>query len=97
MVNAIQDKKSLTLFGKIGYSMGNFSYGIVSQMIGFYIVFYATSVLGISGRLVGMAVSISVIWDAITDPVMGYISDATRAKPSVEDMHIYYLVALQWQ
>ncbi len=76
----IQDKQSLTLFGKIGYGMGNFSYGIVSQMIGFYIVFYATSVLGISGGLVGLAVSISVIWDAVTDPIMGYISDITKSK-----------------
>lgn len=80
MIDNIQDKKSLSLSGKIGYSMGNFSYGIVSQMIGFYIVFYATSVLGISGKLVGMAVSISVIWDAGTDPVMGYISDFTKSR-----------------
>lgn len=74
------DNRSLSLKGKIGYGLGNFSYGIVSQMIGFYIVFYATSVLGISGKLVGIAVSMSVVWDAITDPIMGYISDTTKSK-----------------
>lgn len=71
-------KKQMTLLEKIGYSMGNYSYGIISQMIAFYIVFYGTSVLGISGKLVGMIVSLSVVWDAITDPVMGYISDRTH-------------------
>lgn len=72
--------KHMSLFEKMGYSMGNFSYGIISQLIAFYIVFYGTSVLGISGKLVGLAVGISVLWDAVTDPVMGYISDNTRFK-----------------
>lgn len=73
-------EKQTTLLQKVGYSMGNYSYGIISQMIAFYIVFYGTSVLGISGKFVGLVVSLSVVWDAITDPIMGYISDRTHFK-----------------
>lgn len=65
---------------KIGYSMGNVSYGIISQAIATYVVVFGTNILGIAGTLMGIAVSISVIWDALTDPVMGYISDYTISK-----------------
>lgn len=78
--NRMDSIKQLTFIQKLGYSMGNYSYGIMSQMIAFYIVFYGTSVLGISGKLVGTVVSLSVVWDAITDPLMGYISDRTHFK-----------------
>lgn len=80
MQNSIKHNNKISSFGKLGYGMGNFSYGIISQVIGFYIVFYATSVLEISGILVGMVVGISVIWDALTDPIMGYLSDITKSR-----------------
>ncbi|PKM50902.1 MAG: hypothetical protein CVV02_09290 [Firmicutes bacterium HGW-Firmicutes-7] len=83
--------KQIGILQKLGYSMGNYSYGIVSQMIGFYIVFYGTSVLGISGKMVGIAVGISVIWDALTDPVMGYVSDHTHHN-IFGRRHLYILI-----
>jgi glycoside/pentoside/hexuronide:cation symporter, GPH family len=75
---------------KIGYGMGNLTYGIILQMIGTYVVFYATAVLGISGSLVGIAVSVSVFWDAFSDPFMGFISDITRLK-HFGRRHLYIL------
>jgi len=83
--------KKMSFLQKLGYSMGNYSYGIVSQMIGFYIVFYGTSILGISGTMVGIAVGISVIWDAVTDPVLGYLSDNTHHK-IFGRRHLYILI-----
>ncbi|MCJ7689674.1 MAG: MFS transporter [Clostridiaceae bacterium] len=72
--------KKIPLLDKIGYGSGNFSTGISSQVIGTYLVFYCTAILNIPGSLVGLAISISLIWDAITDPLMGYISDMTKSK-----------------
>ncbi len=37
-------------------------------------------VLGVDPRLIGMATFIFRMWDAFTDPVMGYISDNSRTK-----------------
>jgi len=65
----------IPLFDKIGYGTGNFGFGIVFQIIATYLVFYSTAILKIPGTIIGTAVSISVIWDAVTDPMMGYISD----------------------
>jgi glycoside/pentoside/hexuronide:cation symporter, GPH family len=73
------DGTKIPLQDKIGYGMGDLTYGIVFQMVGTYVVFFATAVLGISGSLVGLALSISVLWDAISDPLMGYLSDITRS------------------
>ncbi len=85
------NKRQIPLYDKIGYGIGNLSYGIIFQMIGTYLVFYSTAVLGIPGSLVGMAVSISVFWDAISDPLMGYFSDITNLK-RFGRRHIYILI-----
>ncbi|MGV8983719.1 MFS transporter [Clostridium sp.] len=73
-------QRKIPLFDKIGYGSGNFSTGISSQVIGTYLVFYCTAILNIPGSFVGLAVSLSIIWDAITDPLMGYLSDMTKSK-----------------
>ncbi|MBF7097387.1 MFS transporter [Alkalibacter mobilis] len=65
---------------KIGYGTGNFSTGVINQVIGTYLVFYCTAILDIPGSMIGIAMSTSIIWDALTDPLMGHISDITRSK-----------------
>ncbi len=83
--------RSISIFSKIGYGAGNYAYGLVSQVVSSYLVFYATAVLGLPGSYIGIAVSISVIWDAITDPIMGYISDNTRLR-KFGRRHFYILI-----
>jgi len=60
---------------KFCYGVGNLGYGTISQTVNNFIMFFGTSVLGISGTLVGIAVAISVFWDGISDPIIGYASD----------------------
>lgn len=74
---SINKPGKIPLFDKIGYGTGNFGFGIVFQIIATYFVFYSTAILKIPGTIIGTAVSLSVIWDAVTDPMMGYISDRT--------------------
>ncbi len=59
----------------IMYGVGNLGYSIISQTVCNFFVFFGTSVLRLSGALVGLAVAISTVWDGLTDPVVGYISD----------------------
>ncbi len=65
---------------QLGYGIGVFGYGLTTQMISSYLVFYGTAVLYLPGGLIGFIVALSVLWDAISDPVMGYISDGTQSK-----------------
>lgn len=65
---------------KLGYGIGTLSFGVPMQMLFSFFLFYCTSVLGISGTLTGLLISLSTVWDAVTDPPMGYISDHTNRK-----------------
>jgi len=65
---------------KMGFGAGALSYGIPFQMLSGLVIYYATSVLGISGTLTGSIYALSIVWDAVTDPIMGYISDKTNPK-----------------
>ena len=81
-MNKLQNSshRKIPILDKIGYGSGNFSAGVASQVVGTYLVFYCTVILNIPGSFVGLAVSLSIICDAITDPLMGYISDMTKSK-----------------
>lgn len=61
--------------GKIFYGFGGLSYSIISQTVANFFMFFATSVLGISGTLVGITIGISTIWDGVSDTLVGYLSD----------------------
>lgn len=45
-----------------------------------FIFFYYTAVLGVSGSMVGLALAISMVLDAVMDPLIGSISDNVRSK-----------------
>ena len=60
---------------KLAYGIGNLGYSVISQTITNFFMFFGTSVLKISGALVGVAIAISTLWDGVTDPFVGYFSD----------------------
>lgn len=65
----------LSLTTKTLYGLGEVSNSIKSFTFGLLLLFFYTSVLGLPGTLVGIATSISLIWDAVIDPVIGHWSD----------------------
>lgn len=60
---------------KLFYGFGGLSYSIISQTVSNFFMFFATSVLGISGTLVGITIGISTVWDGVSDTLVGYLSD----------------------
>lgn len=75
-----QNKNIVSNAARLGYGIGALSYAVPFQLLSVYLMFYATNILGISGTATGLIISASTIWDAVTDPVMGYISDHTSDK-----------------
>ncbi|MBO7527046.1 MAG: MFS transporter [Clostridia bacterium] len=73
-------KQKLLTKNKICYGVGNLGYGTISQTMSNFIMFFGTSVLGVPGTLVGIAVAISAFWDGLSDPIIGYISDRHKSK-----------------
>lgn len=43
-------------------------------------MFFGTSVLGLPGFLVGITIAITSLWDGISDPIIGFLSDKTKSK-----------------
>ena len=72
--------KSCSTLDMWNYASGEIANSLVSNTIfGFAMLFY-TDALGLSPMLAGIAMSVSIFWDAITDPLMGHISDNTKSR-----------------
>lgn len=63
-----------------GYAAGEGVVSITMNGISTFAMLYCTLVLGLSAAHAGFALSISMFWDAITDPAMGHITDNTRTR-----------------
>lgn len=76
-----EQSTSKTPFSHIlGYSIGEGATSLTMNGIsGFAMLFY-TQAMGLRFDLAGLAFSIASFWDAITDPVMGYVTDNTRSR-----------------
>jgi sugar (glycoside-pentoside-hexuronide) transporter len=64
----------------LGYSLGDLGINLNFQMVGFYLAYFYTDVFGISpGHVAGLFL-VARVWDAINDPIMGYIADHTKTR-----------------
>ena len=64
----------------IGYGLGECSYSLVMNGLFGFAMLYYTEALGLSPALAGLAMSASVLWEMVADPVMGHVSDRTRSR-----------------
>jgi len=70
----------IPLPAKLGYSFGGMAYNLMTNGIGNLAMFVLNIGLGVNPILIGLALSLPRLWDAITDPVMGSISDNFRSR-----------------
>jgi Na+/melibiose symporter-like transporter len=61
------------------YGSGGAGYGVLYNAHYFILIYYS-QVLGLNPSLAGLAVGIGLVSDAITDPLIGYLSDSTRSR-----------------
>ena len=77
-VTAAEDR--VPFFRKVGYGTGMLGYALMIQT---YMQFYNpifNDTLGLSPVLIGWVIAISRLWDAVTDPLMGSLTDNTRSR-----------------
>ena len=65
---------------KFAYGVGQIAETVKSTGFNIFLFFFFTQVLGLSGSLAGLAVMIALVFDAVTDPLAGYISDHSRSR-----------------
>lgn len=64
----------------VAYGLGDIYGGGSFMIVGLFFMFYLTEVVGLSPALAGLVFGIGKVWDAVTDPLMGYLSDQTRSR-----------------
>jgi oligogalacturonide transporter len=74
------ENDQLSIWRKIGYGVGDIFGGGSVTIISFYYLIFLTDVVRINPALAGTVILISKIYDAITDPFEGVLSDRTRTK-----------------
>ena len=80
MGEVVTAKGKLPLKVKIGYVFGGGGDSIPYNLFFTYFLFFLTDVAGIAPAVAGIVSFISIAWDAITDPIMGHVSDNWKGK-----------------
>ncbi len=93
--------KSLSLKEKLGFGVCDLGGNALFTIMAFWLMNYLTDTVGLAASLAGTALMIGKIWDAVTDPLMGYISDRTktrwgRRRPYIFIGGILVFIAMVW-
>ena len=70
---------ALPLRTKFAYGVGQVAETVKTRGFDLLVFFFFTQVLGLSGTLAGAAVFIALVFDAVTDPFVGVVSDHWRS------------------
>jgi GPH family glycoside/pentoside/hexuronide:cation symporter len=78
--NKVEDSPGTPLRRIIAYATGEGASSLTTNGISAFAMLYYVQVLGLNSRYAGLALSISMLWDAVSDPIMGHITDNTRSR-----------------
>lgn len=78
--NKASHSSRLPLSVKLGFGIGDLGGNLFFTAMGFYSLIYLTDTVGVSAALAGIAILVGKFWDAVTDPLVGFLSDRTRSR-----------------
>jgi GPH family glycoside/pentoside/hexuronide:cation symporter len=78
--SALARKAPVVAKFKLLYGSGGVIDGITTASLTYFLLFYLTTVCGLSGTLAGTALLVGLLLDAVADPMIGLLSDNTRSK-----------------
>ena len=76
--HAISDKPSVAL--KLAHGFGAAAFGIKNNGFDYFLLLFYGTVIGLEPGLVGLAIFIALVFDAISDPLVGYWSDNFKSR-----------------
>ena len=76
----MRTSQRVSLWEKIGYSLGDGSANLVFQMMMIYQTKFYTDIFGLEGAIAGTVMLIARIVDAFVDPTVGILSDRTQTR-----------------
>ena len=76
----MSDNRRVSLGRKVAYGFGSVAFGVKSNGFDYFFLIFYSQVMGVSAYLVSLALMIALIADALSDPLIGYLSDNTRSR-----------------
>lgn len=73
-------ESQISLKEKVSFGIGAVGKDAACAIIYIYLMIYFTDVVGVSAAFVGVIFLIVRLWDAINDPIMGWIVDNTKSR-----------------
>lgn len=70
----------LSIGTKAGFGVCDLGGNLFFTAMGFWALNYLTDTVALPAAAAGLAIMIGKIWDAVTDPMMGFISDRTKTR-----------------
>ena len=71
---------TLSTGAMVYYGLGGAVYAVKEAAYTMFVLFFYTQVLGLSGAVTGLVLFISLLWDAVSDPLVGVWSDRLRSR-----------------
>ena len=65
---------------KVAYGVGAVAYGVKNNGFDYFVLLFYSQVVGLDARLVGVAMLIALVFDALSDPIVGYASDNLHSR-----------------
>lgn len=73
-------QKDVSLGTKLAYGFGAAAYGIKDNGFNYFLLLFYSQVMGVDAPLVGLALLLAMIFDSLSDPIVGYLSDNTHSR-----------------
>ena len=70
----------LSVGTKTAYGFGAVAYGVNNVGFDYFLLLFYSQVIGLDPRLVGVAIIVALVVDAISDPIVGYWSDNLHSR-----------------
>jgi GPH family glycoside/pentoside/hexuronide:cation symporter len=64
----------------LSYGLGDAGTGMAASLIGFYLFIFYTAAAGLPAWMAGLVLMLARLWDAVNDPLVGWLSDRTRSR-----------------
>ncbi|WP_293454582.1 MFS transporter [Phenylobacterium sp.] len=82
-------RSGLPLRTRAMYGLGETAEGIKTAALETFLFFYYVQVVGLSGTLTGLALFVALLFDGLTDPMVGAWSDRTRTRLGRRHPYLY--------
>ncbi len=76
----MEQQERLPVKTKLGYGVGELGSVLFWSALAFLLMNFLTDEVGLSGFLAGVAIMLGKVWDAVTDPTVGFLSDRTKTR-----------------